>query len=128
MGISMLALGLTFTTARTGTLSLVFMLTYVAAFAVSWGPVVWVLLSEIFPNKIRGKALSIAVAAQWIANFAVSQPFPLMDNNSTLNEYFNNGFAYLLYGVIGFIAAWFVWKYVPETKGNSMEEMEKLWK
>jgi SP family xylose:H+ symportor-like MFS transporter len=50
-----------------------------------------------------------------------------MDNNTFLNEYLNHGFAYLLYGVIGFIAAWFVWKFVPETKGNSLEEMEKLW-
>jgi len=127
MGVSMLALGLTFATENMGTLSLIFMLTYVAAFAVSWGPVVWVLLSEIFPNKIRGKALSIAVAAQWVANFAVSQTFPIMDKNSILNEYFNHGFAYLLYGVIGFIAAWFVWKFVPETKGTSLEEMEKKW-
>lgn len=55
---------------------------YVAAFAMSWGPVCWVLLSEIFPNAIRGKALAIAVAAQWLANYFVSWTFPMMDKNS----------------------------------------------
>ncbi len=127
MGVSMVSLGLTFATQNMGTLSLVFMLTYVAAFAISWGPITWVLLSEIFPNKIRSMALAIAVAAQWISNFIVSQTFPMMNNNSWLTEKFNHGFAYWIYGLVGFIAAWFVWKMVPETKGKSLEEMESLW-
>ncbi|WP_250149276.1 D-xylose transporter XylE [Flagellimonas sp. 389] len=127
MGISMLALGTTFSTNTMGLLSLISILVYVAAFAISWGPVTWVLLSEMFPNKIRGKAMALAVGVQWISNFIVSQTFPMMNENSWLTEKFNHGFAYWLYGIIGFIAAWFVWKWVPETKGKSLEQMEELW-
>ncbi|MCR9253520.1 MAG: D-xylose transporter XylE [bacterium] len=127
MGVSMISLGITFATNSMGMFSLIFMLTYVAAFAISWGPVTWVLLSEIFPNKIRSQALAWAVMAQWISNFIVSQTFPMMNNNSWLTEKFNHGFAYWIYGLVGFIAAWFVWKMVPETKGKSLEEMESLW-
>jgi len=103
------------------------MLFYIAGFAVSWGPVTWVLLSEIFPNQIRGKAMAVAVAAQWIANFAVSWTFPILDNNSALVRGFHHGFAYWIYGVMSILAAVFVWKLVPETKGRSLEQMEALW-
>jgi SP family xylose:H+ symportor-like MFS transporter len=102
------------------------MLTYTASFAMSWGPVTWVLLSEIFPNKIRG-AMSIAVAAQWIANLIISWSFPMMNDNTWLTNQFNHGFAYWIYGLMGIMAALFVWKLVPETKGKSLEEMEKIW-
>ena len=102
------------------------MLLYTASFAMSWGPVTWVLLAEIFPNRIRG-AMSIAVAAQWIANFAVSWTFPMMNDNTWLNNQFNHGFAYWIYGIMGILAAVFVWKLVPETKGKTLEEMEDLW-
>jgi SP family xylose:H+ symportor-like MFS transporter len=103
------------------------MLVYVAAFAMSWGPVTWVLLSEIFPNDVRGKALAVAVAAQWIANYLVSWTFPMMDKNRYLLEKFNHGFAYWIYGAMGLLAAFFVWKYIPETKGKTLEEMNNLW-
>jgi SP family xylose:H+ symportor-like MFS transporter len=127
MAISMFALGTTFFTQTVGIAALVFMLIYVASFAMSWGPVCWVLLSEIFPNKIRGRALAVAVAAQWISNYLVSWTFPMMDKNSYLLEKFNHGFAYWIYGVMGIIAALLVWKLVPETKGKTLEEMEDLW-
>ncbi|MCG8306570.1 MAG: D-xylose transporter XylE [Cytophagales bacterium] len=126
MAISMIALGLTFYLDAVGLGSLIFMLVYTASFAMSWGPVTWVLLSEIFPNRIRG-ALSIAVAAQWIANFVVSWTFPMMNNNTWLNHQFNHGFAYWIYGLMGILAALFVWKLVPETKGKTLEEMEDIW-
>lgn len=127
MAISMFALGTAFFTESVGLFALICMLIYVASFAMSWGPVAWVLLSEIFPNNIRGKALAVAVAAQWISNYLVSWTFPMMDKNSYLLEKFNHGFAYWIYGLMGVLAMWFVWKFVPETKGKTLEEMDGLW-
>jgi len=100
---------------------------YIIGFSFSWGPVVWVMLSEIYPNSIKGKAMSIGVAAQWIMNYIVSQTFPMMDGSSYLNAHFNHGFAYWLYGVGAVLAALFVMKFVPETKGRSLEAIEHLW-
>jgi SP family xylose:H+ symportor-like MFS transporter len=127
MAIAMFALGFVFFSEATGYLALGCMMLYVASFALSWGPVTWVLLSEIFPNKIRGKAMAIAVAAQWIANYFVSLTFPMMDDNSYLTEQFNHGFAYWIYGAMSLLAMIFVWKLIPETKGKTLEEMEGLW-
>lgn len=127
MAVSMIALGSAFYMNKIGVMALIFMLTYTASFAMSWGPVCWVLLSEIFPNSIRG-ALSIAVASQWIANWIVSLTFPILNDNLWLTEKFSHGFAYWIYGVMGILSALFVWKLVPETKGKTLEEIEKLWK
>ena len=128
MALAMFALGTSFFLDKSGIFALICMLVYVAGFAMSWGPVTWVLLSEIFPNKIRGKAMAVAVAAQWIANYMVSWTFPMMDKNSALIEKFNHGFAYWIYGLMGVLAMLFIWKFIPETKGKTLEEMEKLWK
>ena len=128
MAVFMFALGFSFFFDQLGLAALIFMLGYVACFAVSWGPVTWVLLSEIFPNKIRGRAMAIAVAAQWVSNYLISSTFPVLDKSSFLIEQFNHGFAYWIYGVMGLLAAWFMWKLVPETKGKTLEEMENLWK
>jgi len=127
MGVSMLALGFIFYSNNLGVIALVCMLVYVASFAVSWGPVTWVLLSEIFPNSVRG-AMSIAVAAQWIANWIVSLTFPMLNDNQWLTGQFHHGFSYWIYGAMSVLAAVFVWKFVPETKGKSLESIEKLWK
>ncbi|EPQ7859415.1 MFS transporter [Escherichia coli] len=127
MAIGMFSLGTAFYTQAPGIVALLSMLFYVAAFAMSWGPVCWVLLSEIFPNAIRGKALAIAVAAQWLANYFVSWTFPMMDKNSWLVAHFHNGFSYWIYGCMGVLAALFMWKFVPETKGKTLEELEALW-
>ena len=104
-----------------GTTTLVFIIIYTASFMMSWGPICWVLISEIFPNKIRSQAVAIAVAAQWAANFFISSTYPPMME-------FSNGGTYLFYGVMSILSAIFVWKYVPETKGKTLEEMEELWK
>lgn len=126
MGACMFALGFAFYLNQMGLVALFAMLGYVAFFAMSWGPVTWVLLSEIFPNSIRS-AMSMAVATQWIANLIISWTFPMMNDNTWLTNQFNHGFSYWIYGVMGILAAWFVWKIVPETKGKSLEDMEKLW-
>ncbi|MEQ6120676.1 D-xylose transporter XylE [Reichenbachiella sp. MALMAid0571] len=128
MAVSMFTLGATFFMDQPGFGSLIAMLVYVASFALSWGPVTWVLLSEIFPNNIRGKAMALAVAAQWISNYFVSWTFPMMNNSTWLTEKFNHGFAYWIYGIMGLLAALFMYKLVPETKGKSLEEMEGLWR
>ena len=102
---------------------------YSASFMFSWGPICWVLISEIFPNTIRGAAVAIAVAFQWIFNFIVSSTFLPMYNMSLGSmENFGHAFTYGLYGTICIIAAIFVWRLVPETKGKTLEEMSRLWK
>jgi len=127
MAVSMIALGTDFWLGGQGMVALVCMLVYTAGFAVSWGPVTWVLLSEIFPNQIRGKAMAVAVAMQWIANYLVSWTFPILDKNPYLVDHFKHGFAYWIYGVMGILAALFMWRVVPETKGRTLEQMEHLW-
>ncbi|WP_417445071.1 D-xylose transporter XylE [Joostella sp.] len=126
MAISMLGLGTVLYADNSGIAALLLMLLYIAAFAISWGPVTWVLLSEIFPNKIKG-VMAVAVAVQWLANLVVSWTFPMMNNNSHLNELFNHGFAYWIYGIMAVLSALFIWKFVPETKGKTLEEMESIW-
>ncbi|MBT3243106.1 MAG: D-xylose transporter XylE [Bacteroidetes bacterium] len=106
----------------------VFILIFIAGFAISWGPVAWVLLSELFPNKIRGQAMALATATLWVSNWIISWTFPIMNNSSYLIDKFNHGFAYWIYGVIGVLAAIFVSKFVPETKGKTLEQLESLWR
>jgi MFS transporter, SP family, xylose:H+ symportor len=128
MAAAMLSLGTLFALHAVGFWAVVAVVVYIAGFALSWGPVVWVLLAEIFPNSIRGKAMSIAVAAQWISNFLVTQTFKMMDGSSALNAMFNHGFAYWIYGGMSVLAALFVLRYVPETKGRSLESIQSLWR
>ena len=127
MGVAMMVLGFQFQANATGTGPLVAAIVYIAGFALSWGPVTWVLLAEMFPNSIKGKAMSIAVAAQWAANLFVSWTFKILIDNSTLNALFNHGFAYWMYGLMSFLAAAFVFFYVPETKRRTLEEIQNLW-
>ena len=110
-----------------GLAALIAVVVYIAGFALSWGPVAWVMLSEMFPNAIKGKAMGLAVAAQWIANLLVSASFKVLDGNSMLNAMFNHGFAYWIYGGMSVLAALFVMRYVPETKGRSLEAIQDLW-
>jgi SP family xylose:H+ symportor-like MFS transporter len=71
--------------------------------------------------------MAIAVAVQWLANLVVSWSFKVLDGNEALNAHFNHGFAYLVYGAMSVLAALFVWRFVPETKGRSLEHMHHLW-
>ena len=128
MSIFLFMLAFCFFTNQMGAASLIAVFGFVAVFAFSWGPVTWVLLSEIFPNTIRSKAMAIAVAVQWITNYAASSTFPLLDRSAWSIEIFNHSLPFLLFGFMGLISFVFVWKYVPETKGKSLEEMEKIWK
>ncbi len=89
---------------------------FVVFFGMSWGPAVWVLLGEMFNNRIRGIALGVAAAAQWLANFAISTTFPSM---ADLGLWFAYGFYTLAAG----LSLWFVWKLVPETNNKELEDM-----
>ncbi len=120
-------LGLTIYYQQMGVISLIAILVFIASFALSMGPVVWVMLSEIFPNSIRSLAMSIAVAAQWLFNAIVANTFPIV-NDSVLNRSeFNGALSYFVFAFFCLVTVAFVWKYIPETKGKTLEEMENLW-
>ncbi|GEL95769.1 MFS transporter [Cellulomonas composti] len=103
-----------------GTTALIAANAFVVFFGATWGPLVWVLLGEMFPNRIRAAALGVAAAAQWIANFAVSQSFPW------LLDAFGAAIPYLIYTAFAFLSFWFVLFKIPETKGLSLEQMEGI--
>lgn len=106
---------------------LAFILGYIAFFALSVGPVTWVLLSEIYPTRLRGRAMSVATVFLWSANFAVSQTFPMLDENPWLVRHFNHAFPFYLYAAFCAVLVLLVWGAVPETKGRTLEEIEKDW-
>ena len=99
----------------------------IACFALSVGPVTWVILSEVFPTRIRGLAMSIATVCLWVANFVVSQTFPMLDGNDWLVQRFHHAFPFWLYGAFSLLAVLFLVFCVPETKGKSLEEIERHW-
>jgi len=127
MGVSLLAMGLAAQLQAVSFWVLAIILCYMACFALSVGPVTWVILSEIFPTRIRGRALSVATFALWASNFFVSQTFPMMDEQPWLASKFNHGFPFYLYALFCVVLVWLVWKKIPETKGRSLEEIEKAW-
>lgn len=128
MTIALAAVGLFIYYAAVGNWVLPFLLLFMASFSISWGPIVWVLLSEIFPGKIRSLALAISVFIQWVANFVVTQVFPSLIENQWLKTHFNGAFPFYLFSVICLLSFLFVWKKVPETKNKTLEEMDTLWK
>lgn len=127
MTIALAAVGLFIYFNAIGNWVLPFLLLFMASFSISWGPIVWVLLSEIFPTKIRSLALAISVFIQWVANFIVTQLFPSLVENQWLKTQFNGAFPFYLFAVICLISLFFVWNNVPETKDKSLEQMDSLW-
>ncbi|WP_128255304.1 sugar porter family MFS transporter [Falsirhodobacter deserti] len=99
-----------------GPVALVAANVFIVGFGASWGPAVWVLLGEMFPNRIRGMALGLAGAAQWLANFVVSTTFPILSGIGL-------DFAYSLYAFFALLSLFFIWRAVQETKGRSLEQM-----
>lgn len=111
-----------------GLVSLIGVLLFTASFAMSMGPVTWVLLSEMFPNKIRSTAMSIAVAVQWVGNYIVTQLFPIVaESEANLNGFWNKSLPYVLFTIFIIMIIIFTKKYVIETKGRTLEELEGLW-
>lgn len=104
-------------TENMGSVALIMANLFVVFFGLSWGPIVWVLLGEMFNNRIRGAALAVAASAQWIANFAITMTFPILLGSIGLAG------AYGLYAISAFISIFFVIKYIKETRGVSLEDM-----
>ena len=129
MALGAFGVALTFGHAGMELLTMLSIMLYSASFMFSWGPICWVLIAEIFPNTIRGAAVAIAVAFQWIFNFIVSSTFvPMFNMHVTAGDHFGHWFTYALYGTICVVAAIFVWRLVPETKGKTLEDMSRMWK
>lgn len=123
LALSLMAWSLFFNTL--GIQSLFAILAFIASFALSMGPVVWVLLSEIFPNAVRSYALAIAVAAQWLFNAIVAQAFPVINSSGLNKNLFNGSLSYVLFAAFCVMALIFIIRWVPETKGKSLEDLSR---
>ena len=121
MGLSLVILGGAFQLHLAPVWVFVFTLAYVASFGLAMGPVVWVVLAEIFPTRTRGRAMAVATVALWIACFAVSQTVPWMFKN------LGHSYTFWTYAVMCAASFVFVARYVPETKGKTLEEIERTW-
>ncbi|HEY9543837.1 D-xylose transporter XylE [Prevotella sp.] len=129
MAIGAFGVALTFGNPTLEVITMLSIMVYSACFMFSWGPICWVYIAEIFPNTIRGAAVAIAVAFQWIFNFIVSSTFvPMFNMHLVPGDNFGHWFTYGLYGLICIVSAIFVWRLVPETKGKTLEDMSKLWR
>lgn len=104
-----------------GYLVLISILAYIAFFAVSLGPLTFVVIAEIFPNRTRGRAMSISMFSLWLSVFIVSQSFPM------LLDSIGSAFTFWIFMLMSVFTFLFVWKVVPETKGKTLEEIEKSW-
>ena len=132
MGVSLLAMGvMAQSMADPGAVSgrmLVCIILYVVCFGLSVGPVTWVILSEIYPTAVRGRALGLATFFLWLADYAVTQTFPIMDEkNSWFVKNFHHAFPFYVYATFCVALVLLVWRLVPETKGRSLEEIAKSW-
>ncbi|MFK8029833.1 MAG: sugar porter family MFS transporter [Gammaproteobacteria bacterium] len=120
-------LGWSIYTQQLGVISLIAVLVFIGSFAMSMGPIVWVMLSEIFPNRARSAAMAIAVGAQWLFNAIVANTFPLVNNSSYNANEFNGALPYFIFAAFCLVTVVFVWRMVPETKGKTLEELERFW-
>lgn len=124
-----LLLGITLMSGNVGVLSLLGVLIFIGSFAMSLGPVTWVILSEMFPNRIRSMAMSIAVAAQWGGNYMVSQSFPIVaESEMNKSTTWNLSLPYFIFSAFILAMIFFTLKYIPETKGKTLEDLEGVWK
>ena len=112
-------IGIMYFTNLQGLPLLIMVVTAIACFAMSLGPVTWVVLSEIFPNRFRGTAMAVATFSLWAACFVLTYTFPL------LNKLFKASGTFWVYGLICVLGFWFILKKLPETKGKSLEEIEQ---
>ncbi|MEI6604307.1 MAG: sugar porter family MFS transporter [Verrucomicrobiota bacterium] len=112
--------------ASAASLMLACIILYIACFSLSVGPVVWVILSEIYPTAVRGRALGLATFCLWIADYIVTQTFPIMDKNALLVARFNHAFPFYVYAFFCLVLCGVMF-FVPETKGKTLEQIGKFW-
>ena len=124
MGASMMALGLMFQLQSSATLGLIAICCYLVGLGISFGPIVWIMLSEMYPASIRAEATSLSVTAQWGANFVVAVSFPVLLGSSG----FGGAYAFWIYGGFSVLAAFVVLRFVPETKGLDSERLGAFWR
>ncbi|NGX62955.1 MAG: putative metabolite transport protein CsbC [Candidatus Anoxychlamydiales bacterium] len=120
--LGVLGIGFLESTKATSIISIVSLMTYVSFFAISLGPVAWLIISEIYPMGIRGRAMGIAIFANWTCNYIVSLTF------LTLVDFLGKSGTFWLYAAIGLLALWFVIKKIPETKGKELKEIQDYFK
>jgi len=122
MAISLFVISIAFNMEETNSVVLlIFLLMYVASFAISLGPVVWVIMSELFPNHVRGIATAIGSMSLWIADYIISQFFP------TLLSSIGASSTFIIFAILSVFTFFFTWKKVPETKDVPLEQIETLW-
>lgn len=121
--IALIAIGILFSlNVVSGPWILLLLLLYIASFAFSFGPVCWVIIGEIFPTSIRGQAMAFGTLSLWIANFFIGQLTPMMLDS------IGPAATFWIFAVLCSPTLWLTWKLIPETKGRSLEEIEKFWK
>lgn len=121
--VSLAAVGWMFHTRQGGPALLLAIMGFIAAFAVGMGPVGWLLSSEVFPNKVRGRAMSLASFTVWVSCYVVAQTFPMLNDSPSIGP----ARTFAFYSAVSLFAFLFVLVTVPETKGRSLEEIERMW-
>jgi MFS family permease len=101
--------------------AMISLLLFIASFASCIGPVFWTLISEMFPNRVRGKAVAVASFTQWVFNFLIVLFFPYVLQSA------GGSTTFVMLALMCVIQLWIVWQWLPETKGRSLEEIEKIW-
>ena len=119
--IALIGVGVMFSNGNNGLWLLAFIVLFTGSFAAAMGPIPWIVISEIFPTKIRGQAMSVAVLVLWTSCYIVSQTFPM------LVEAIGNAKTFWIYAACSFAGLIFVTLAVPETKGKTLEEIEQYW-
>ncbi len=104
-----------------GIVTVLALVVFIASFAFSMGPIVWTLISEIYPNRVRGRAISVATAVNWLAAFLVAQFF------LSIVDAIGESTTFFLFSALCIVSFAFVWRLVPETKGRSLEEIQERW-
>jgi sugar porter (SP) family MFS transporter len=131
MGVSLAAVGMSFAALENnpdgdastvgGIVTVLALVVFIASFAFSMGPVVWTLISEIYPNRVRGRAIAVATAFNWFAAFLVAQFF------LSVVDAIGESTTFFIFSALCVVTYVFVWRYVPETKGRSLEEIQDRW-